>query len=430
MRKHALTDNHDISVDIKNGNIFCYKCGDYTYDEDFENIAIQYKKQAGRAKGSEINFPWEPKQYEIQVLKENNGFKKISEDSCIGLRGLLNLGNTCFMNCIVQVLVHTPLLRDYFLSDKHVCHLQETPESCLACEMFNIFQEFYSGQSDPHIPYKLVYLIWKHAEYLIGFDQQDAHEFLIAILDGLHAHCQNKETDEKLYHTVSHCNCIIHQVFTGCYQSDVFCSKCNYVSTAIDPFWDISLDLGETTGNKNAIDPNPESLVDCLRRYTRPESLHCTHCSHCQAYDSTMKQLTIKKLPVVACFHLKRLAAPNSGQKVCNKNTTHVMFPEFLDMSPFMSTTCGERNNLPNGAHSRDLHNSENVFSLFAVVSHRGDQAGGHYISYIRQHRDRWYLCDDDAIMKSSLNDVLESEGYLLFYHKQVLEYGSNSAQN
>ncbi|GBN06701.1 Ubiquitin carboxyl-terminal hydrolase 22 [Araneus ventricosus] len=84
MRKHALADNHDVSVDIKNGNIFCYKCGDYTYDEDFENIAIQYKKQAGRAKGSEINFPWEPKQYEIQVLKENNGFKKISEDSCIG----------------------------------------------------------------------------------------------------------------------------------------------------------------------------------------------------------------------------------------------------------------------------------------------------------------------------------------------------------
>jgi ubiquitin carboxyl-terminal hydrolase 22/27/51 len=39
--------------------------------------------------------------------------------STIGLRGLINLGNTCFMSCIVQTLVHTPLLRDYFLSGKY-----------------------------------------------------------------------------------------------------------------------------------------------------------------------------------------------------------------------------------------------------------------------------------------------------------------------
>ena len=42
--------------------------------------------------------------------------------SYTGLRGLYNLGNTCFMNCIVQALVHTPVLRDYFLSDGHRCY--------------------------------------------------------------------------------------------------------------------------------------------------------------------------------------------------------------------------------------------------------------------------------------------------------------------
>ncbi|GFV99673.1 ubiquitin carboxyl-terminal hydrolase 22 [Trichonephila clavipes] len=117
--------------------------------------------------------------------------------------------------------------------------------------------------------------------------------------------------------------------------------------------------------------------------------------------------------------------APNSIRKVCNKNSIHVMFPEFLDMTPFMSSTnCLDQTVTE---ESVDLTNSKHIFTLFAVVSHRGDKTGGHYISYIRQHRDKWYFCDDDTIVRCSLEEVLESEGYILFYHKQVLEYGENN---
>lgn len=76
------------------------------------------------------------------------------------------------MNCIVQVLTHTPLLRDYFLSDKHVCHFQLDPSMCLVCEMSGLFQEFYSGKKTPHTPDKLLHLVWTHARHLAGIFNQ------------------------------------------------------------------------------------------------------------------------------------------------------------------------------------------------------------------------------------------------------------------
>jgi len=39
--------------------------------------------------------------------------------SPLGLTGLLNLGNTCYMNSAIQCLVHTPQFTRYFCEDYH-----------------------------------------------------------------------------------------------------------------------------------------------------------------------------------------------------------------------------------------------------------------------------------------------------------------------
>ena len=41
------------------------------------------------------------------------------------------------------------------------------------------------------VPSNLLHAVWAHADYMAGYDQQDAHEFLIALLDGVGSHLDN-----------------------------------------------------------------------------------------------------------------------------------------------------------------------------------------------------------------------------------------------
>ena len=86
------------------------------------------------------------------------------------------------------------------------------------------------------------------------------------------------------------------------------------ISTTIDPFWDLSLDLGAGASISNGsavLSPNysePTSLTDCLRRFTRAEHLGSfakIKCSQCSVNRESTKQLTMRQLPIVCCFHLK-----------------------------------------------------------------------------------------------------------------------------
>ncbi|XP_068082564.1 ubiquitin carboxyl-terminal hydrolase 22-like [Anabrus simplex] len=432
IKEHAMLKKHFLAVELAYGMIMCFQCGDYVYDQDFSSIIREKAPKAAASLGiSVVCHPWEPKVHDVNLLQLNEHRRKLTENSTIGLRGLINLGHTCFMNCIVQVLTHTPLLRDFFLAERHLCQFKEQPDQCLVCEVSRLFQEFYSGDKAPLTLHRLLYLIWTHAPHMAGHKQQDVHEFFIAVLDVLHRHSEGS-TALSLTNP-HHCNCVIDQFFKGGLQSDIVCQSCNGVSTTIDSFWDISLDLGAAaiSKSKNSNDQGqtqppeeePTSLVDCLERFTRPELLGSSakiKCNNCKSFQESTKQLTMKTLPVVVSFHFKRFEHSNRFHK---KISTFIAFPEHLDMTPFMSH--GHNHNSDNNGQctSSSSLNSDNRYSLFAVIHHAGTYEGGHYSVFIRQKHGQWYKCDDHLITKANLEEVLNSESYQLFYHKQFLEY-------
>uniref|UniRef100_A0A0M3JAT8 ubiquitinyl hydrolase 1 n=1 Tax=Anisakis simplex TaxID=6269 RepID=A0A0M3JAT8_ANISI len=193
-------------------------------------------------------------------------------------------------------------------------------------------------------------LVWTHARHLAGYEQQDAHEFFIAALDVLHRHSGSS----SLLKTPQECNCIIDWIFTGKLQSDLTCLTCGGVSTTVDPYWDISLDVGhEALLSPTSDGATNISLEDCLQRYIRPEQLGSSakiKCARCETYEESTKQLTLKTLPMVACFHLKRFEHNSKHRK---KMDTKVYYPQFIDMTPF-TAAYRERSIL-------DEHNSDSM---------------------------------------------------------------------
>jgi ubiquitin carboxyl-terminal hydrolase 22/27/51 len=85
----------------------------------------------------------------------------------------------------------------------------------------------------------------------------------------------------------------------------------------------------EKTNNQNL------KLEDCLKKFTLPETVTSFNCSNCKCVREAKKQLTMKNLPIVCCFHLKRFEQTN---KIHKKISDHILFPEILDMTPYLSS--------------------------------------------------------------------------------------------
>ena len=130
------------AMDIHYGYVYCFDCDNYIFDVEFETIASKLRRNT-LIRNVDFPYRWEPNAYDEALFDTLTTTKRLNvHRGYNGLRGLINLGSTCFMNCIVQTLVHTEPLRDYFLGDRHIC-IRDSNE-CLVCEMSQLVQEVIS----------------------------------------------------------------------------------------------------------------------------------------------------------------------------------------------------------------------------------------------------------------------------------------------
>ncbi|KAI3474324.1 hypothetical protein Pfo_029125 [Paulownia fortunei] len=460
---HAEETSHHVAVDVDRAELFCCACRDQVYDRDFDAAVVAVAVGVGPLpppenlrKRRRVDYkPWTPDLKERALIAENSSplppnqlggdsASRLGRDPGLlpwGLRGLSNLGNTCFMNSVLQALLHTPPLRNYFLKNRTIVTRKSEINKgnnknvplCLACDLDAIFSAVFSGDRVPYSPAKFLYSWWQHASNLASYEQQDAHEFFISMLDGIHEKCRRTGASPtvKVRPNFRGDCCIAHRVFSGILRSDVMCTSCGFTSTTYDPCVDISLDLepNHVGSAKMASTKSRFTLVGCLDHFTRPERLGSDQkffCQQCQVRQESLKQMSIRKLPLVSCFHIKRFEH-SPIRKMSRKIDSYLQFPFSLDMAPYLSSSIlrsryGNRIFTFDGDEQDASSEFSSQFELFAVITHSGKLDAGHYVTYLRLG-NQWYKCDDAWITQVSDDIVRTAQGYMMFYVQKMLYY-------
>ncbi|XP_065728775.1 ubiquitin carboxyl-terminal hydrolase 8 isoform X2 [Phocoena phocoena] len=382
--------------------------------------AIQEEEKRRPAVTPTVNRETKPTSYpktEITRLSASQirNLNPVFGGSGPALTGLRNLGNTCYMNSILQCLCNTPHLADYFNRN---CYQDDINRSNLLGHKGEVAEEFgiimkalWTGQYRYISPKDFKITIGKINDQFAGYSQQDSQELLLFLMDGLHEdlnkadnrkrhkeenndHLDDFKAAEHAWQKHKQLNeSIIVALFQGQFKSTVQCLTCHKKSRTFEAFMYLSLPLASTSKC---------TLQDCLRLFSKEEKLtdnNRFYCSHCRTRRDSLKKIEIWKLPPVLLVHLKRFSYDGRWKQ---KLQTSVDFPlENLDLSQYV---IGPKNNL-------------RKYNLFSVSNHYGGLDGGHYTAYCKNAaRQRWFKFDDHEVSDISVSSVKSSAAYILFY--------------
>ncbi|PPR85146.1 hypothetical protein GOBAR_AA35544 [Gossypium barbadense] len=284
--------------------------------------------------------------------------------------GLLNCGNSCFANVVLQCLVSTRPLVAYLLEKGHRKECRRN-DWCFMCE-FQTHVERSRQSLHPFSPINILSRLPNIGGNLGYGRQEDAHEFMRFAIDTMQSVCLDEFGGEKAVDRNSQETTLIQHIFGGHLQSQVICTNCNKISNQYENMMDLTVE----------IHGDASSLEECLDQFTVREWLHGDNmykCDGCNDYVKAWKRLTIRWAPNILTIALKRFQSGRFG-----KLNKRVSFPETLDLSPYMS-------------ESEDGDDS-NIYKLYAVVVHvdmLNASFFGHYICYTKDFSGNWYRIDD-----------------------------------
>lgn len=330
------------------------------------------------------------------------------------LSTLTNLGNTCFLNSVVQCLHHTPTLYNVLKSniqDKDNEDVLLTKEWLSLCDLL----ENDSQVIAPKRFLKVVQYVAtkKNLEDFMSYHQNDTSEFILFLFDSFHnalkrsVHINIRDTakEDNEENTIIRMCC---KMFLDEY-------KDNY-SEIIAEFYGIQIHRIYET-NMQTLNNNPESffilnlpipnkanvtLNDCFDLYTNVEDLKGEN----QYYNETSKQkqdakkqIQLFSLPNFLIVCIKRF------NNYLEKNRVYIDIPvESLDLTQYTV---------------KRTENKKYIYDLYAVCNHQGSVIGGHYTSFVKSGQYWYHLNDSECTQIKDITSKLTNKAYCLFYRKK-----------
>ncbi|XP_008585903.1 PREDICTED: ubiquitin carboxyl-terminal hydrolase 12 [Galeopterus variegatus] len=206
--------------------------------------------------------------------------------------GLVNFGNTCYCNSVLQALYFCRPFREKVLAYKSQPRKKENLLTCLA----DLFHSIATQKKKVGVipPKKFITRLRKENELFDNYMQQDAHEFLNYLLNTIADILQEERKQEKQNGRLPNGNIDsennnstpdptwVHEIFQGTLTNETRCLTCETISSKDEDFLDLSVDVEQNT-----------SITHCLRGFSNTETL-CSeykyYCEECRSKQEAHKR--------------------------------------------------------------------------------------------------------------------------------------------
>ncbi|ODV97035.1 hypothetical protein PACTADRAFT_48811 [Pachysolen tannophilus NRRL Y-2460] len=369
------------------------------------------------------------------------------------ITGISNLGNTCYMNCILQCLIGSKSLVKFFLLDNYEKHINFDnklgSKGVIAKAFYEVVYSMYLKSTTETRGVK--YIIPKQFKHVVGsvnpnfksLEQQDCSEFLNYILDALHEDLNENGNHERLpelgkneeearekmsirlastieweRYLENNFSSIV-DLFQGQYLSRLQCTVCNSTSTTYNSFSTLSLPIPRAKVSEGI------SLEKCFDEFCSSEILKGDDkwfCPHCNKKQETIKTLRISRLPKNLIIVLKRFKLGNYISKL----NSFVHYTQFLSLTKYWPSVESERDKKLLEKLPKRGQNPPFDYKLYGVVNHFGNLINGHYTAYVDKGTrvnksgmvNGWCYFDDTKVYKNCdfQEKVVNVNAYVLFY--------------